>query len=292
VSATSVNTLSMVPAADYVIDWSVFDDKIGWNAGYRIHRDRLMGRSLHTHDGFEEMFLVDGGRAVHDLNGRDYPLIAGDLVFVHTTDVHRFRSPSADFALINLSMPVGTMALLHHRYVPDRSTAWMGAPSRLHHLSSQQAGRLLVIARGLCNGSATQLEIDRFLIEVVATVHPRTVATYRFPPWLVESFTRWTDSPAAMAGGVTGLARLACRSREHVSRVIRQSTGKRAVDVLNEVRMKVASDRLQMTNRPISLIAAEVGLPNVSHFYRVFRRTFATTPRRFRADHLSPGVRR
>ncbi len=282
---------SAAPVADYVIDWSVFDDTIGWNAGYRIHRDRLMGRSLHTHGGFEEVFLVDGGTAVHELNGRDYPLVAGDLVFIHHTDVHRFRSPSEDFALINLSMPVGTMSLLHQRYVPEHAAGWMDTPSRSYHLSAHQAAVLLVVARNLCTGAATQLEIDRFLIDVVATVHPRAVRTSPFPPWLTESLTRWRDSPAAMAGGVGALARLACRSREHVSRVIRQSTGKRAVDVLNEVRMEVAADRLQMTTRPIGLIAAEVGLPNVSHFYRVFRRTFATTPRRFRADHLSPGIR-
>ena len=275
--------------ADYVIDYSVYDDKVGWNAGYRIHRDRLMGRSLHTHEGFEEVFLVDSGSAVHELNGRDYPLAAGDVVFVHTTDVHRFRTPSEDFALINLSMPVGTMTTLHQRYVPDRQAMWMSARSRLHHLAGAPAARLLAVARALCTGVPTQLEIDRFLIDLLAAVHPPAVATYRFPPWLVESINRWSDSPLAMAGGVEDLARLACRSREHVSRVIRVATGKRAIDVLNEMRMRVAADRLQMTNRPIALIAAEVGLPNLSHFYRLFRRSYSTTPRRFRAEHLSPG---
>lgn len=278
--------------ADYVIDWSAFDDTVGWNAGYRIHRDREMGRALHTHHGFEEVFLVDAGRAIHELNGRDYALTERDLVFVHTTDVHRFRSASPDFALVNLSMPVGTMARLHERYVPERAQEWLNAPSRQHHLPAGRASRLAMIARGLCDGTPTQLEIDRFLIDIVATVHPPAIRPSPFPPWLNESFTRWRDSSAAMAGGVGELARLACRSREHVSRVIRQSTGKRAVDVLNEVRMQVAADRLEMTGRPIAIIAAEVGLPNLSHFYRVFRQTFGTTPRRFRAERTSPGITR
>lgn len=285
-------TALAAPVADYVIEWSAFDDTVGWNAGYRIHRDREMGRALHTHHGFEEVFLVDAGQAIHELNGRDYALTEGDLVFIHSTDVHRFRSASPDFALVNLSMPVGTMATLHDRYVPDHAPEWMNAPSRQHHLPAGRSARLALMARGLCDGTPTQLEIDRFLIDIVATVHPPATRPSPFPKWLNESFVRWRDSSAAMAGGVGELARLSCRSREHVSRVIRQCTGKRAVDVLNEARMQVAADRLQMTSRPIAVIASEIGLPNLSHFYRVFRQTFGTTPRRFRAERISPGVTR
>ncbi|GII54290.1 hypothetical protein Pth03_26790 [Planotetraspora thailandica] len=53
-------------------------------------------------------------------------------------------------------------------------------------------------------------------------------------------------------------------------------------DFLTRARMMTAADLLTGTDRPVSVIAAEVGYRSESAFGRVFRPATATTPARFR----------
>jgi len=54
---------------------------------------------------------------------------------------------------------------------------------------------------------------------------------------------------------------------------------------VNRVRSEHSADQLIRTQVPIAEIAADVGLENLSHFYRVFRDTFGTTPHKYRKLH-------
>lgn len=272
----------------YVIDWAQFDDTLGVNSRYRIHRDRLMGRRRHTHRGFEELFIVESGSAVHDLNGRDHGVAKSDVVFVRTSDVHRFRSCSNDFVLVNVSMPVGTMGNLHRRYCADVEPMWDRDPRQTLPLAPLQVERLVAMARNIragAVGAQAQLAIDRFFIELFTAMSRGPGDVGSLPQWLSAALDKWADDRELMADGMAALARVAGRSRAHVARVLRQSSGQPSIAVLNWVRMTVAADRLELTDDPIPLIAADVGLSNLSHFYRVFRGRYGTTPRRYRASH-------
>jgi AraC family cel operon transcriptional repressor len=48
--------------------------------------------------------------------------------------------------------------------------------------------------------------------------------------------------------------------------------------VVNEARLAWAAARLAESDEPIMDIAYDCGLENLSHFYRLFRRRFGTTP--------------
>jgi len=81
---------------------------------------------------------------------------------------------------------------------------------------------------------------------------------------------------------------VAGRSREHVNRVDRATSGRTATELVNETRLTRAAAELTMTDDPIARIAVARGLPNLSHFYRLFNERFGTTPRRFRLRHHAP----
>lgn len=105
------------------------------------------------------------------------------------------------------------------------------------------------------------------------------------PPWLGEALRRVADDTEALARGVPAFASFAGRSREHVNRVARATTGRRATDLVNELRLTRAAAQLTMTEEPIVRVAAECGLPNLSHFYRLFNARFGLTPRQWRLRH-------
>jgi AraC family cel operon transcriptional repressor len=54
---------------------------------------------------------------------------------------------------------------------------------------------------------------------------------------------------------------------------------------INRVRMDYAARELRVTARPITDIALDCGLSNLSHFYALFRNAHGHTPRAYRLAH-------
>jgi AraC family transcriptional regulator, dual regulator of chb operon len=239
----------------------------------------------HTHD-FGELFWVEEGSAVHELSDDRADVVnEGDLVVVRPQDVHRFRSPSPDFAIVNVAFPHSTLVDLRERYYPHGGLLWDSTSSRRARPPPATMTRLRAEAAELASGPATRLRRDRFLLGLLSILEGPVPDGGSLPTWLHGAITRWQADSDAMAAGVSGIAALAGRTREHVSRVIKQATGRRAIDIVNGLRTDAAAALLRMTDRPIATIAIDVGLPNLSHFYHVFRQRFGTTPHRYRTAH-------
>lgn len=210
---------------------------------------------------------------------------AGDLVFVDTVDVHRFRTSSRDFGFVNLAVPVDVVTSLVDRYVEQGASPWRRSQPRTVRLTVHEWARVLELGNALGHGRASRRRIDHFLLELLMMLDGPVPAREAMPDWLVDAIRAWRDDPVAMQDGVSGLARLAARSREHVSRAIKQATGSRAVDLVNTLRIERAAAMLRMSNRSIAQLAAESGLPNLGHFYEVFKRHYGATPRQYRLSH-------
>ena len=78
-------------------------------ASYIIDKQQL--KVSHYHD-FYEIFLVDQGNALHQVNGLALPLSAGSLCFVRPSDIHCYQDISEDFRIINIIIPEGIIDAL------------------------------------------------------------------------------------------------------------------------------------------------------------------------------------
>jgi AraC family cel operon transcriptional repressor len=85
--------------------------------------------------------------------------------------------------------------------------------------------------------------------------------------------------------GTRGLARLAGRSPEHLTRELRARLGITATDAVNEARLEHAAVQLRATTRKIVDISLECGFQGLGHFYRTFRKQFGATPSVYRERH-------
>lgn len=72
-------------------------------------------------------------------------------------------------------------------------------------------------------------------------------------------------------------------SREHLSRLLRQETGKTFTDHITETRLQHVRRLLLSTNLPLSTIAEQTGFIYPSYLNRVFRRAYGITPMEYRA---------
>ncbi|MEI6082685.1 MAG: helix-turn-helix transcriptional regulator [Verrucomicrobiota bacterium] len=75
---------------------------------------------------------------------------------------------------------------------------------------------------------------------------------------------------------------MAGRSAEHVARVTRDLLHETPSDLVNRVRLQYAARQLALSDAKIMDIALDCGLTNLSHFYRLFRHQFGSTPQAYR----------
>ena len=58
-------------------------------------------------------------------------------------------------------------------------------------------------------------------------------------------------------------------------------------EYITDIRLKMAAMFLRDTDAPISVIAENVGIDNLSYFYRLFKKTYGCTPKEYRANSCS-----
>ncbi len=118
------------------------------------------------------------------------------------------------------------------------------------------------------------------------TVYRRTTAARR-----AQLVHRVRELLAAQYDQSVSLALVAGQvgtSPYHLSRVFRQKTGSTIFQYLTQLRLRNAMQRLQQDNDDLSAIGVAMGFSDHSHFSKQFRKTFHTSPSRFRALLRSP----
>ncbi len=249
---------------------------------------RKWPEQAHDHDFFEVM-LVENGKAEHWINGRHETLIPGCLNFIRPSDAHALRADQkTGCKIINVMFRVETAAHFLSRYPEDFRGRFFDAKGEFpetHLLQGPRMDRGINVAQDLANSKSTQARVDEFLLTLAnRVVAPITTFNSKVPRWFAEAYDR-AKEPEVFRAGAQGFIAAAGRSHEHVCRTCREVLGLTPSALINRVRTEYAADRLAQTSIPISQIAADCGLENVSHFYRVFRQHYGTTPRSYRLHH-------
>jgi AraC family transcriptional regulator, dual regulator of chb operon len=237
---------------------------------------------LHDHE-FAEFLWVEFGRCEHLINGTSEILEPGDFRCIRPNDLHRPRSDgSARCAVVNISFLLEPLAALAERCGDD--WPWLQtAPITGGRLSPIQRERLSAWVDVLSTPAPRQIDLDCFILDLTRMLSS-TVGGMRaagLPGWLGSAREIFAE-PRHMCGGVPELARICGRSREHVNRVVRACQNRRATDLVNAIRLDWVAAQLHTTDQAIESLAADCGLPNLAHFYKLFRATFAVTPAEWR----------
>jgi AraC-like DNA-binding protein len=90
---------------------------------------------------------------------------------------------------------------------------------------------------------------------------------------------------------LTEAAKMAAMSEVAFSRFFKLRTGKTFVDTVNEVRLGHASRMLIETTQSVNEIAFRCGFNNMSNFNRIFKKKKDCTPKEFRQEYTSSGIR-
>ena len=99
---------------------------------------------------------------------------------------------------------------------------------------------------------------------------------------LVASFTALMEQKFRSGVGVGDLARDLGITPTHLTRCCRQTSGRSAIDLLQDRRIFEARKLLTETKTPINVIGASIGFTSAAYFTRAFQNRTGTSPRAFR----------
>ena len=253
--------------------------------GSQIHLTRATlaptrPRSLHDHDFFELFWVQNGKVRHHQADGAD-TLSEGDVVFLRPGQSHALQGRGEHALVVSLCIHPATIKALAKRH-----------PSVQGHLFWSKGGpvqtRRDIRQLAALNHAAVQLErsqcdtlaAEAFLLPLCADLTAGTFVE-DMPDWLAYACNAAKD-PDVFRSGSAGLVAVAGKAHPHVSRMMRKYVGQTPSDYVNGIRMRHAARALTTDNEAISEIASDCGIPNMSHFHKLFRATHGLTPLQFR----------
>ena len=243
---------------------------------------------LHRHD-YYEVFLVERGSTQHLINGRTEQLGKGAIVFIRPDDAHAFRAEKGTGCqIINVMFRAETADHLQNRYGAEIGPRffWRDGPMPdIYHLSGPRIERAVNSSLELQQSRRSLARIEQFLLYFMTRVVDYVASLPADTPrWLVAA-CQASRSPEVFRNGAAGFVEAAGRGHEHVCRIARRHLGLSPSAYVNRIRMEYAAMHLGSSDTPVADIAADCGIENLSHFYKLFREHYGNTPRQYRVLH-------
>lgn len=238
-------------------------------------------------DGLFRLLWVQNGTArLHLVNSRQ-DLPEGTVLFLRPAEAFGLQARAKDTMIVSLELAPGPLAALRDRHPDIGARLFWGAGPDLEtlRLGITDLAALNRAALVLEDRPPTALTMEALLVPLIAQILAlQGDAPAGAPDWLKQVCAAARDS-RVFREGPAGLVRLSGRSHAHVTRSFRTHLGVSPSDYITGLRMDHAARLLIGSDDPLPRIAEECGLPNLSHFHKLFRAAHGQTPARFRKAH-------
>ena len=265
---------------------------------------------LHSHIDFFELLVFETGGGYHIVGGRRQPVVSGQIVALRPGDRHDLTEVTASTWMLiftaesvhpNAHIPLRPWCSAAAGSSTDlpliRAFGGPGLPINPTVLTEEQLpmwSRLLgemaaeQIERRPLYGRALQAGLTRLLVEA-ARLAPEPGTPDGRRGLLVEETLTVIDRLYVSGAGLAEVAQAVRRDPSHLTRVVRQQTGRTVGEWLIQRRMADARRRLLETGQSIAAIATAVGYPDAVHFQRQFRARHGLPPGAWRRAALASG---
>lgn len=238
---------------------------------------------LHTQDFHELVWVQNGAVRLHTEAGKR-DLNEGDLLFISPDQAHGLQGRGEAAIVVSLAIRPGVIKAIGNRHEDLAGIAFWGPTSQpmITHRDMRQLAALNQAALQLERSPRRKLYLEAFLLPLlVALDRPPEGIAEGAPEWLISACSA-ARHPDVFRSGAAGFVTATGRAHPHVSRTMRRFLGVTPSEYVNTQRMEYAARRLAGTSDPLAEIATDCGLPNLSHFHKLFLATFDETPQRYR----------
>jgi AraC family cel operon transcriptional repressor len=207
------------------------------------------------------------------------------LILLRRTDIHELVCENDSPCLYYLvSFTNKVFNNIKKRYFPTKQDMWgeNNPIPRKYKIPKMLQEWLNAAVQDLVGNPDDSLALDRFLINLVFEIRRiEEEPYYACPEWLSDALER-SREPQFFDSGPRILSEISGRTYEHVSRVLKASTGMSPSKFFNRVRVEYAATKLILTDEPIAGIANDCGFSNLGRFYILFKERFNMPPRKYR----------
>ena len=241
---------------------------------------------IHTHD-FIEIVYTREGSAVHYVNGVQYELRRGDLLFINYGATHSFK-PIDSVTYINVAFYPETMG----EHISPQNAFSILTLTAFQEILSEEHGVITFL------GSArTEIEemLDALLRESEGGQILRNMAMSAYMELLILKIIRkvsgeidgddlWPDISRYIEENLDQDLSLAALSKKcfynpsYFSRIFKERYSLPLSEYVMKKRIEKAKELLLTTDYAINKISLMVGFNNKSFFYKMFFKFYGTTP--------------
>ncbi|MBQ8374298.1 MAG: helix-turn-helix domain-containing protein [Clostridia bacterium] len=248
--------------------------------------------AVHTHD-FIEIVYIRSGSAIETVNGVDYAVKRGDLLFLNYGTEHAFK-PTDELTYINVSFYPETVG---KSIISDENAFGVLTLTAFNELLETEGNGLISFygtarneIESLLNDMIKEQENDLMLREM-AMKHYMGLLLLKIVRRMsgeVDNSDLWPDIARYIEDNLDGDLSLQTLSTKcfynpaYFSRIFRERYSVTLSEYVMQKRVEKAKTLLLTTDYPISKISEMVGFTNKSFFYRKFFKYYQKTPSQFR----------
>jgi AraC-like DNA-binding protein/mannose-6-phosphate isomerase-like protein (cupin superfamily) len=260
----------------------------------------------HKHEYIEIVYVLEG-RFIQEIKGRQIEMNKGDLCILDKNVVHSSLPLSDSDVVVNIILTpeffdgIFMHLLSDDNYISNFIINSLYSKSKAHNF----------LIHHVKDDSVIKIILENLLLEYYSTVIKSSAAINGYLLILFTELSREiTYSTGEFIKGEqnkvkekistyirnrykdTNLNEMADYfhfNPSYLSVLVKKEFGKNLKDLLTDVRMSEASKLLKNTEMTIENIVYEVGYNNISHFYKVFKKTYGVTPNQYKTNMLETG---
>lgn len=276
-------------------------------ANYPVHcelrKSPLHQQLLHAHNGYEFYFVLQGTGS-YIVGDQLYPLHAGTLTVIQPNVIHRpFHVLDTDFHRYVLSIDESYMEGLHAlcRTTDLSISRFLKAihPESSHHfLTVQQLDQLQMLLAQL--EQTLKNKEPHFELNVLKCMSEFFLLLFGLHNEAANSDSPRSEDEQLISNvlsyliahyqedlHVDDLLELFPVSRSRLFNLFKETTGSTMKQFLSDYRLNKAKRLLGETDLPVTEVAAATGFGDISHFFSVFKKGTARTPKQYRKEAMS-----
>lgn len=244
--------------------------------------------NYHSHDFYEILFVIKG-KLNHKVNGNMTILNKATLTFIRPDDNHIITVPDEEgFIFCNIAFSrnifnqicgfLGLSQLKGFLNNYDQPITTMLSESEFKTLKIQidRINNLLI-----SNPLQWKIDLTIFITQLISKFIHYDKNETNTPKWFNELCAKVNESEY-FCQGVDIFTELSGKSYQHIWRMFKKHMNITPNEYITNLRLNYAAGQLILTDREVIDICYDSGFESLSHFYKLFRERFDTSPIKYR----------
>lgn len=254
----------------------------------------------HTHD-FLEIVYICSGSGIHQVNGKEYRVIQGDVFFINFKVTHGFKPLTEDFRWINcVFLPeVFNSSLINSDNAEDLLEIMLFKPIFSGKIDSLFGVSILnrqeefdYIFRSMLKEYETQKIGHQLILQSYLTILLSKIFRFTLEEKeenkdllknkIVSQVICYLKDNYSKPFTIDEIARQVFLSPTYFSSLFKSTTGSTVIEYIHRIRIEEACRLINEKNIKISEVISEVGYSDSKFFYSIFKRYVKMTPGQYK----------